>query len=88
MICLYYPVINVTSRNTQFLNFDASAPCIALMHIHSDNSIAVLIPVCEFRFFSELCWGKAMGKALHRNAMPQQRKKEESERLRGEREIR
>ena len=30
-------------------------------------------------FFSELCWGKAMVAY----AMPQQRKKEESERLRG-----
>ena len=32
--------------------------------------------------FSELCWGKAMVA----NTMPQQRKKEESERLRGERD--
>ena len=32
-------------------------------------------------FFSELCWGKAM-----HTIMPQQRKKEESERLRGERD--
>ena len=34
--------------------------------------------------FSELCWGKVMVA----NKMSQQRKKEESERLRGEREIR
>ena len=33
-------------------------------------------------FFSEFCWGKAMVAY----AMPQQRKKEESERLRGERD--
>ena len=33
-------------------------------------------------FFSELCWGKAM--VAH--AQPQQRKKEESKRLRGERD--
>ena len=32
--------------------------------------------------FSELCWGKAMVA----DAMPQQMKKEESERLRGERD--
>ena len=37
-----------------------------------------------FLFFSELCWGKAMVACK----MPQQRKKEESERLRGEGEIR
>ena len=35
-----------------------------------------------FFLFSELCWGKAMVAY----AMPQQRKKEESERLRGERD--
>ena len=33
-------------------------------------------------FFSELCWGKAMVAYT----MPQQRKKEESKRLRGERD--
>ena len=33
-------------------------------------------------FFSEFCWGKAMVAYT----MPQQRKKEESERLRGERD--
>ena len=33
-------------------------------------------------FFSELCWGKAMVTYT----MPQQRKKEESEQLRGERD--
>ena len=33
-------------------------------------------------FFSELCWGKAMVAYT----MPQKRKKEESERLRGERD--
>ena len=33
-------------------------------------------------FFSELCWGKA----IVAYTMPQQRKKEESERLRGERD--
>ena len=36
----------------------------------------------SFFFFCELCWGKAMVAY----AMPQQRKKEESERLRGERD--
>ena len=35
-----------------------------------------------FLFFSELCWGKA----VVAYTMPQQRKKEESERLRGERD--
>ena len=35
-----------------------------------------------FFFFSELCWGKAM--VAYTN--PQQRKKEESKRLRGERD--
>ena len=35
-----------------------------------------------FSFFSGLCWGKAMVAYT----MPQQRKKEESERLRGERD--
>ena len=34
-------------------------------------------------FFSELCWGKAMVAYT----MPQQRQKEESERLRGERDL-
>ena len=34
------------------------------------------------RFFSELCWGKAM--VVY--TKPQQRKKEESKRLRGERD--
>ena len=36
----------------------------------------------EHYFFSELCWGKAMVAYT----MPQQRKKEESERSRGERD--
>ena len=39
------------------------------------------IEMTLFVFFSELCWGKAM----LAYTMPQQRKKEESERLRGER---
>ena len=45
----------------------------------------VLVRVAEFGnfFFSELCWGKAMVGYTK----PQLRKKEESEKLRGEREI-
>ena len=45
------------------------------------KTIANPLPSIYIVFFSELCWGKAM--VAYR--MPQQRKKEESEMLRGER---
>ena len=41
-----------------------------------------LLGVSHLAFFSELCWGKATVAC----AKPQQRKQEESERLRGERD--
>ena len=45
-------------------------------------SYSYLYSLVKFFFFSELCWGKAMVAYTK----PQQRKKEESERLRGERD--
>ena len=67
-----------------------------MLHVSVWEHTAGYVLVCAFHptsflpapflpfFFSELCWGKAM--VVYK--MPQQRKKEESERLRGEREIR
>ena len=47
------------------------------------SKISMVKPFSVFAiFFSGLCWGKAMVAYT----MPQQRKKEESERLRGERD--
>ena len=60
-------------------NTDSNVDCF----VGKQVGVERLFHAASVPFFSELCWGKAMVAYT----MPQQRKNEESERLRGERDL-